>query len=211
MSRPVNNESTLNHALAVARTSLAFGLVNRVTKHPDGTPESDSTHTVMLAMLVADLAQAEGLDVGLAVQYAIVHDLPETYAGDTCTARGLSVEEKKAKDMRESISLERISNELGDCWTSSMIHRYEKQQDPESNLVRYVDKILPKLTHVLNGGSAYKALGMTVDEVGFSHSKQAEKLLSMYPSLSATSMLFEEACSAAMSEFQKSQEKLKNE
>lgn len=201
-------ESMIDHALAVARTSLSFGLVNRATSHPDGTAESDSTHTVMLSMLVADLAEIEGLDVGLAVQYAVVHDLPETYAGDTCTARELSSEDKQAKHMRELKSLERIEKELGDCWTSSMIKRYERQDEPESRLVRYVDKILPKLTHILNGGASYKVLEMSSSEVKENHDKQGKKLREMYPDFYETRMLFEQACDMALSEYR---EKEKNE
>lgn len=206
------NKTSLEHAVAVAKTALAFGLIERATRHIDGTSETDSTHTVMLAMLVADLARAEGLDVGLAVQYAIVHDLPETYAGDTCTARALSSKEKKAKDMRESESLDRILDDLGkDCWTSSMIEKYEKQEDPESHLVRYVDKILPKLTHIINGGSAYEKLGMTADEVEINHSKQHISLCSQYPNLPFVKTLFEESCDAALSEFRKSNDKMEKE
>ncbi len=196
-----NPQNMLNHALSVAKTSLSFGLVNRATYHSDGTVESDSTHTVMLAMLVADLAKIEGLDVGLAVQYAIVHDLPETYAGDTCTARELSIEEKKAKEMRESKSLEKIEKELGNCWTTSMIAKYEKQDEPEARLVRYVDKILPKLTHIINEGLSYKKLKMSVSEVEQNHTKQGKKLQVMYPNFHATRMLFDEACEMALSRY----------
>ena len=152
----------VRHALAIASAALTFGQVKRATLHPDGSPESDATHTVMLAMLVAELALEEGLDVGLAVQFAVVHDLSETYAGDTCTARGLSPEETAAKEAREAASLDRLERELGPSWTTVMIHRYEAQQEPEARLVRYADKILPKLTHWLNGGAALASVGASL-------------------------------------------------
>jgi putative hydrolase of HD superfamily len=188
----------IEHAIAVAKAALTFGQVRRATLHPDGTEESDATHTVMLAMLVADLARAEGLDAGLAVQFAMVHDLPETYAGDTCTARGLSPEEAAAKAAREAASLDRLRSELGPCWSTLMMHRYEEQREPEARLVRYVDKILPKLTHILNGGDALAAIDMTASEVEAKHAAQGEKLRAAYPEFTVARALFDDACDLAL-------------
>lgn len=184
----------VDEALSIARVALRFGKVERATEHPDGSPESDATHTVMLMLVVAELAREERLDVGLAVQFAAVHDLVETYAGDTCTARGLSPEEREAKNERESASLERLRVELGEAsWAVQMIDRYEAQLEPEARLVRHVDKIMPKLTHVLNGGSALRRIGMTYDEVERKHTEQGEQLASMY-SFQHVEKLFEACC-----------------
>ena len=195
------SRSGLEHAVAIASAALTFGQIQRATLHPDGTPESDATHTVMLAMLVAELAQREGLDVGLAVQFAIVHDLPETYAGDTCTARALSPDEAAAKTAREAASLERLRGELGPCWTTAMIDRYEAQREPEARLVRYADKILPKLTHALNRGDALAAIDMTTEEIERCHAAQGEKLRGLYPEMHATRALFDDACALALGTF----------
>jgi 5'-deoxynucleotidase YfbR-like HD superfamily hydrolase len=189
---------SIEHALAIARVALTFGQVQRATLHPDGTPESDTTHTVMLAMLVADVATREGLDVGLAVQFAVVHDLPETHALDTCTARALSPEAAAEKAAREAASSERLRGELGPCWTTSMIDRYEAQQEPEARLVRYLDKVLPKLTHALNGGIALDAIDMTAEEAELNHAAQGAKLHVMYPEFVATRALFDDACALAL-------------
>jgi 5'-deoxynucleotidase YfbR-like HD superfamily hydrolase len=188
----------IEHALAIASAALTFGQVQRATLHPDGTPESDAAHTVMLALLVADVAAQEGLDVGLAVQFAVVHDLPETYAGDTCTARALSPEEAAAKAAREAASLERLRGELGPCWTTALLERYEAQREPEARLVRYLDKVLPKLTHILNDGLALAAIDMTAEEVERNHAAQGAKLRALYPSMAATRALFDEACALAL-------------
>jgi 5'-deoxynucleotidase YfbR-like HD superfamily hydrolase len=188
----------IDSAIAIARAALTFGQVQRATLHPDGTAESDATHTVMLAMVVADLARAEGLDIGLAVQFAVVHDLPETYALDTNTARGLTPSEAAAKAAREAASLVRLAAELGPCWSTSMVQRYESQREPEARLVRYADKILPKLTHVLNGGLALAAIDMTVREVMAKHAEQGAKLRAEYPEFAATRALFDAACERAL-------------
>jgi len=72
----------------LGQLALAFGRVNRITRHEDGTtPESDTDHTVMLGLIACALAERwyPHLDRGLVAQYALVHDLVEVYAGDTPT------------------------------------------------------------------------------------------------------------------------------
>lgn len=151
----------------------------------------------------ADVARREGLDPGLAVQFAVVHDVPETYAGDTCTARGLSPDAAAEKAAREAASLERLRAELGPCWTTDMVDRYEAQREPEARLVRYLDKVLPKLTHVLNGGLALAEIGMSAREVETKHAEQGAKLRALYPEMVATRALFDEACALALDAMRK--------
>jgi 5'-deoxynucleotidase YfbR-like HD superfamily hydrolase len=193
---------TIDHAIAIASAALTFGQVKRATLHPDGSEETDTTHTVMLAMVVADIARAEGLDVGLAVQFAVVHDLPETYAGDTCTARALSPVAAAAKAEREAASLDRLVAELGPCWSTSMVRRYEAQHEPEARLVKCADKILPKLTHILNSGRALAAIGMTPAESEVNHAAQGAKLRAAYPDFAATHALFDAACARSLAAMQ---------
>jgi len=193
----------LSKALAAAQIAMTFGKVERATLHPDGSPESDATHTVMLILIVAELAREEGLDVATAVQFAAVHDLPETYAGDTNTAGGLTSAQREAKAAREAEAIETIRESLGDeSWTVQWVDRYERQDEPESRLVRYVDKILPKLTHALNGGIALEAIGMSPQQAHDSHVFQGNALAASNPSMAATRRLFEEAHLAAVRSYQ---------
>jgi hypothetical protein len=62
----------------LGRLVLRFGRTYRITLHDDGTtPESDTDHTVMLALIACALAPTVDtrLDMGLVGQYALVHDL----------------------------------------------------------------------------------------------------------------------------------------
>lgn len=99
--------SGLPRMLRLADLVLAFGRVNRATRHPDGVrPESDAEHTLMLAFAALTLADHHpewGLDAGRLAILALVHDLPEVYVGDTNTARGLSADEAAAKARRERV------------------------------------------------------------------------------------------------------------
>jgi len=181
-------------AMRVAELAIKFGEVDRATQHPDGRPESDATHTVMLALLALE-AGPPGLDLGELVINAVVHDLVEFDALDTCTARGLSKREREAKEQREAVALAKIK-EMGLERLWSRIVRYERQASDEARWIRYVDKICPKLTHLMNRGRALRAIGMTAAEMEQKHAEQGAELAERYPEQEHARALFEAACRA---------------
>lgn len=149
----------------VGKLVLAFAKVNRVTLHEDGVrPESDTDHTVMVslcALVLADKFYTDTLDKGLVAQFAIVHDLVEAYAMDT-DSFGINEEDKKAKDDREHEAFLRIQHEFIDVypWLPVMIEKYESLDTREARFVKTVDKLMTKITHILNGGEVFKLKGM---------------------------------------------------
>lgn len=184
----------LYRAVYVARIAMQFGQIRRVTLHPDGERESDTTHTVMLALLAIEFAPLVGVDPGLAAMFAVVHDLPEVYADDTNTARGLTPEQAAAKAEREAAAMERLNAEQGDASWFDLLRRYEVQAEPAARLVRYLDKVTPKLTHYLNRGAALRAMGLTAAEVHEKHATQGGQLAAQYPEMGPLHELFAEAC-----------------
>lgn len=139
----------------LASTILDFGKVNRQTFHQDGLqPESDTDHTVMLGIIAGSLAKKmyPDLDIGLVVQFALVHDLVEVYAGDTPTLMDVGEDFFKEKTNREQQALERLKSEFGEkfSWIHTMIEKYEKLDTKEARFIKTLDKILPKLTVILN-------------------------------------------------------------
>lgn len=154
----------------LARLSLLFGRTPRVTFHPDGkTLESDTDHTVMLGLAACAIASKyhPELDLGLVAQFAFVHDLVEAYAGDTSTLRALSDEQKAQKKDREHAAYLRILSEFNGemSWLPQTIALYEEQQMPEARFVRAVDKLMPKLTHLLNDCATLCQQGLTLAEL----------------------------------------------
>jgi 5'-deoxynucleotidase YfbR-like HD superfamily hydrolase len=140
----------------LGRLALAFGRINRTAVyHPDQiTPESDTDHTVMLGWVACALAARcfPGLDVGLVAQFALVHDAPEVYAGDTPTLR-ITPAGRAAKAEREHQATLRLTAEFAQLlpWFPAVLASYEAQCLPEARFVRGVDKILPKIVHLLDG------------------------------------------------------------
>jgi putative hydrolase of HD superfamily len=150
----------------LGRLALGFGRIDRITFQEDGTtPESDTDHTVMLGLTASALASSwyrDRLDIGRVAQYALVHDLVEVYAGDTPTLR-ITDDQRAAKHQREQAAYLRIAEEfaLRLPWLATTIAEYELLRTPEARFVKALDKILPKVTHVLNGGRTLLNEGMT--------------------------------------------------
>lgn len=164
------------HELADQLTSLgslamAFGRVDRITYHPDGvTPESDTDHTVMLGWLACAMAARlyPNLDLGLVAQFALVHDAPEVYAGDTPTLR-ITEDGLLAKAEREHAAINRLAGLFGGpenlSWFPTLIMRYERQIYPEARFVRALDKVVPLLTDLFNGAIHLSREEMRTEEL----------------------------------------------
>lgn len=194
--------SLLPDALRLADLVLAFGRVNRVTRHPDGVrPETDAEHTLMLAFVALTLADQHpewGLDAGRLAILAMVHDLPEVYAGDTNTAGGLTPSQQADKAAREQAATERLHSELPGSVILRALTAYERQDTPEARFLRVLDKVLPRLTHTLNYGAALRDLGMSVADLRAAHADQRDKLFAEYPEWEAAlGTLFDDASRGA--------------
>lgn len=154
----------------LGRLALAFGRIDRTAVyHPDGkTPESDTDHTVMLSWVAPALAASffPELNVGLVAQFAALHDAPEVYAGDTSTLR-IDDAGREAKARRERDATQRITSEFFDRlpWFPKMIQLYEAQTAPEARFVRGLDKLLPKIVHLLDNCAGLLEQGITRGEL----------------------------------------------
>lgn len=175
--------------------ALAFGRVNRITYHQDGvTPESDTDHTVMLGLIGCAFAQRymSHLNLSLIAQYALVHDLVEVLVGDTPTLR-ITPEEKKQKHQREMAAALQIARQYGSVlpWIPHMITQYETLKDKESRYIKGLDKVLPKITHILNGGVTLRAQQMTRQMLLNRYAQQLDELTELLIPASDFHMLFQ--------------------
>lgn len=164
---------------------LSFSRVDRGTYHPDGvTPESDTDHTVMIGIIGCAFADtfAPHLDRGKIAQFALVHDLAEVYAGDTHTIRTLTEEQKHDKDAREQVALERIRSEFDPVfpWIGETIESYERLDTQEARFVKFVDKVLPKITHLLSHGARISQSKISKEEMDEMHAHQYKTIAASY-------------------------------
>ena len=161
-------EENTEGLIDIGKMILTFAQVNRVTLHEDGvTPESDTDHTVMVAICACALASKlyPHLDIGKVSQFAIIHDLVEVYAGDTNTFN-ISDEGRKEKEKREAHAYERIKTEFDTVypWIAHTIEEYESLRSDEAQFVKMVDKVMTKLTHRINQGAYLQREETTQEE-----------------------------------------------
>lgn len=167
--------------IKLGHLALAFGRVDRITYHDDGvTLESDTDHTVMLGLVACAFASNHlpHLDLGQVAQFALVHDLIEVYAGDTPTLQ-ISNEERVAKRRREHVAYQRIFRQFGSTlpWIPDTIYKYECLDTPAARYVKALDKLLPKITHVLNHCVTIHKQGMSREQLIARYDDQLNELL----------------------------------
>lgn len=188
---------SLEIATKLARLALRFGR----TLHEDGLrTESDTDHTVMLGLIACEIAP-EWLDRGRLAHFALVHDIVEAYAGDTNTL-GITEQGREAKKAREDAAHDQLHREFrSDGYMTSALLRelaiYEHQDEPEARYIKLLDKVLPKLTHLLNNCAAPKALGFDEARFEAAHKEQYAELAAKYPEFPETLALLKDAMEAS--------------
>lgn len=157
---------------SIAEVAMALGESERATRHPDGVKqETVSTHSFMLALACLHYAlkchpqEAQPLDVGRLLTYALVHDLPEAKEGDVNTFLATpEVLAMKVTQDEEGLALIRQSlPELAAAVDD--YHRSFQSGNMEARIVNYFDKMLPKITGILNYGAYFVDNNVTQDQV----------------------------------------------
>lgn len=157
-------KSIIPSVIKLANLCVQFSLVDRVTHtDPGGRPESDTDHTFMLSMVACSIAQRylPELDLGKVAQYALIHDFVEVYAGDEPTVF-IDDEMLARKAEAEQAALKKLHLQFDKVfpWITDTIEAYESLSDPKSRFVKVIDKIMPSLTHLQDGGLTLRKLGV---------------------------------------------------
>lgn len=133
--------------------------------------ECDGEHTFQLAIMAWFVNERceLGLNTHRLMEYALVHDLVETYANDTPAfvnnGNGPEVPCRKEKLEREQHSEQRIQREWQETFPTLVqrITEYNAQADEESRFVYALDKLLSEMNIVRDGGRANHKLGLSLE------------------------------------------------
>lgn len=133
--------------------------------------ECDGEHTFQLAILawfVNERCKC-GLNTQRLIEYALVHDLVETYANDTPAfvnnGNGAETPCRQEKLEREKVSEERICEEWGNTFPSLVkrMRVYTAQEDDESRFIYALDKLLAEMNIARDGGRTNHKLEVTLE------------------------------------------------
>lgn len=154
----------LSRTLEYIRLLQTFQSVERVAHAPNLLrKENDVEHSYSLSMLCWYLCDALDLDLSRnkVIEYALCHDLVETYAGDTFI---YDTEGQKTKREREEKARLRIQNEFPEFkHLHKTIVEYEQRTDKETLFVHAIDKLLPALINYVQGGHTWKEMNLDHD------------------------------------------------
>ena len=127
--------------------------------------ESNSEHSYQLALVgwyVSEKLRL-GLRKDLILEYALVHDLVEVYAGDT-DPYNHAEDFINSKEEREKKALEKIKGNFPDFPSLyDSIKRYEMFADREAKFLYLLDKILPVINTYLSKDSYYFKSGVSYE------------------------------------------------
>ncbi len=156
----------LSPFLAALAELEKFKFVDRTMPLGNGRHENDAEHSWNLAMWALLLApEYSGLDIRKCLEYALVHDLGELYAGDTYIYDDEAVAtkaEREREGMEKFLSLlpESARTRLG-----KRFHDYEAKIDDESKFVYELDKIQPVVLIGSLDTKAWKDYGITKERL----------------------------------------------
>jgi putative hydrolase of HD superfamily len=124
-----------------------------------------SWHLCLLALVLAEHANAPNLDLGRVLRMVIIHDLVEIDAGDTYAYDAAAM---AGQHEREAIAADRIfgllpadqAKEFRAAWDE-----FEERKTPEAKFASAVDRFQPMLLGCATGGVSWRAHGITQDRV----------------------------------------------
>jgi putative hydrolase of HD superfamily len=130
-------------------------------------PESDAEHSWHLCLFLLLLEnEFPDIDFVKLIKIALIHDLPEIYAGDTNPYRGDLENKPELEDAAAEKLFSILSTEMKKK-LKDLFNEYVRQETPESKIVKSADKLLPLIQNLCTNDtySSYRALKVTHEEV----------------------------------------------
>jgi putative hydrolases of HD superfamily len=132
-------------------------LVTRQNMAIDGSRQENSAehswHIALMAVVLADSADAKGLDLLRVVKMLLIHDLVEIDTGDTFL---YDVVANQSKDIREQATTDRLFGMLPDALGAefhALWNEFEARETPESKFAAALDSLQPLTNHLASKGA----------------------------------------------------------
>ena len=131
-----------------------------------GRSESDAEHSWHLAMLLMLLEKEfKEVDFLKVLKMALIHDLPEIYAGDTNPYRGNTGNKKENEKRAADQLFNQLPEFLSEQFTC-LFEEYINQETNEAKIVKAADKLMPLIQNLCTNHyhSSYRKLEVTYEE-----------------------------------------------
>lgn len=158
----------LDAVIEFVKTVEAFKTCERDCRTTAGSrAESDAEHSWHLALFLMLLEKEfTDVDVHRIMKMALIHDLPEIYAGDTNPYRG-DTAYKEEKEKKAAVKLFSGLPAAASEDLHALFDEYMAQQTAEARIVKAADKLMPLLQNLCTNArfSSYRKMGVTYEEV----------------------------------------------
>ncbi len=135
--------------------------------HDSSRRENSAEHSWHLAMSVIVLAEAadEKIDVGRAVEMALVHDIVEIEAGDTFIYDLSGHKDKAERETQAASKLFGLLEPAMGLRLRTLWEAYEAQSCAEARFVGSLDRLLPLMSNRRTRGHTWRLHGIQAPQV----------------------------------------------
>lgn len=160
-------EDKINNSLLFLKEIEKFKTIKRKIFLSTGRAESDAEHSWHLAMFVILFKNElpKNADFEKMLKLALIHDLPEIYAGDTFAFDKLGQTTKKVRESKAAKKLFSILPKKTEKEFSDLIKEYEENKTKEAQIVKAIDKIQPILQNLCSNGKSWKKYSLTYEDI----------------------------------------------
>lgn len=128
--------------------------------------ENSAEHSWQVCLLASLLAQRAGqpVDVARVVELLLVHDIPEIDSGDHIVYEDAS-KTKAAAERRAARRIFGLLPEPQASWGMSRWEEFEARKSREAIFAYAVDRLMPVLQNLRNGGQSWKENEVPLEQV----------------------------------------------
>ncbi|MBM3117282.1 HD domain-containing protein [Jeongeupia naejangsanensis] len=141
--------------------------------------ENTAEHSWQIAMLAMTLAPeaVRPVNVDRVLKMLLVHDIPEIDAGDVMV---YDAAQRQAAEALELAGAERIFGLLPDDTGKALFalwHDFSHGDDDDARFARAIDRVMPMLQNLNNGGQSWREHGIRVSQVVAMNQPKVEPVL----------------------------------
>lgn len=129
--------------------------------------ENSAEHSWQLAMFAVSLAHevAAQVDVHRVVQILLVHDVTEIDTGDVIAYAETGWEERRQAEHAAALRIFGILPEEQKAAMLALWHEFDRDETPEAHFAHAIDRAMPVLLNLANGGQTWQENGISYERV----------------------------------------------
>ena len=155
----------------------AKGVFRRTRLLDNSRYENDAEHAwhvAVMAMILAEHANAKELDLAKVVKMLLIHDIVEIDAGDTYLYDTAGQAQKAEKESRAAVRIFGLLPEDQRTACIALWEEFEDRETPEARFAAALDRLGPLIQNASTGGYAWRKHGISRQQAEAANERIAE-------------------------------------